>query len=151
MGSSRFRIQAFDRKGNRFAVSFEGRVSRDKVLQVLDMVELLGGLPSEKAVDLDQAGAEPLTKLERVKSTILDAFATGWFSSKDLQASYEEAYGVPLALSTASTYLQRLAFEGFLLRSGSRAARRYRLNISPEKGLLHDRQKGVTSSSAQRP
>lgn len=143
MGASRFRIQAFDRKGNKFTVSFEGSASREKVLQVLDMVELLGGLSSDGA---PQPGLneEAPTKVERVKAVVLQSFALGWFSSKDVQASYEEAYDEPLALSTASTYLQRLAFEGFLLRSGPRSARRYRLSIRPEK-------RAFKSSSEARP
>ncbi|MEM2904933.1 MAG: hypothetical protein QW057_01715 [Candidatus Bathyarchaeia archaeon] len=135
MGPSRFRVQAFDRKGNKFTISFEGRASREKLLQVLDMMELLGGLPSESSTELGGALEEPPSKLDRVKAVVLESFQAGWFSSKDLVASYEDAYGEALALSTASTYLQRLAAEGFLLRSGSRVSRRYRLNTKPENRL----------------
>ena len=44
MPARKMRIELFDSEGNRYTISFEGRVTREKALHILDLVELLGGV-----------------------------------------------------------------------------------------------------------
>lgn len=132
MTKVKLRFETEDESGAKMVITLEGNVTRNKVLQVLDLIELMGGLSKlETRGDL-----EPLTKLERIKKLILQRLPAGWFSSKDVQAEYEELYGESIRLSTVSTYLQRLYSGGFLLRSGSRAMRSYKLNKMNVSGQI---------------
>lgn len=125
MPKSKLRFEAEDESGVRLTITLEGAISKEKILQVLDLVELMGGLSANSK----RPGAlEGSTKLERIKKLIVERLPVGWFSSRDVQAEYEELYGESIRLSTVSTYLQRLHNSGFLLRSGSRAMRTYKLN-----------------------
>ena len=40
------RIELFDSEGNKYTIAFEGQITREKALRLLDLVELLGGMPS---------------------------------------------------------------------------------------------------------
>ncbi|RLI29303.1 hypothetical protein DRO58_00055 [Candidatus Bathyarchaeota archaeon] len=125
MPRSKLRFEAEDESGVKLTITLEGNLSREKVLQVLDLVELMGGLSSNSKHVKSFEGS---TKLEKIKKLIVERLSVGWFSSRDVQAEYEELYGEPIRLSTVSTYLKRLHNSGFLLRSGSRAMRAYKLN-----------------------
>ena len=47
MPARKMRVELFDSDGNRYTIAFEGQVTRDKALRLLDLVELLGGTPGE--------------------------------------------------------------------------------------------------------
>ena len=49
MPARKMRVELFDSEGNRYTIAFEGQVTRDKALRLLDLVELLGGMPGEGA------------------------------------------------------------------------------------------------------
>ena len=53
MPARKMRVELFDSEGNKYSVSFEGEITRDKAMRLLDLVELLGGGPS--------AGSNPST------------------------------------------------------------------------------------------
>ncbi|MEM2848885.1 MAG: hypothetical protein QXI36_01255 [Candidatus Bathyarchaeia archaeon] len=125
MPKSKLKFEAEDETGGKLTITLEGAISRNKILQVLDLVELMGGLSNGKQYNDE---SESSTKLERIKRIIMDKLAVGWFSSRDVQGEYESVYNEQIRLSTVSTYLQRLHNSGFLLRSGSRAMRNYKLN-----------------------
>jgi hypothetical protein len=122
------RVELFDSEGNRYTVAFEGQITRDKALRLLDLVELLGGMPNETP----NRGMEnspnllPSTRLEKVRSVIQRSFPLVWFSSRDLQSVYEQEMKEPISLSTVSTYLSRLAAKGLLVRTGESNNLRYK-------------------------
>ena len=119
---NRVKIDINDNDGNKISISLEGRLTRDKVLQVLDFVDLLGGAPT--------AGTQPeesnISKFERIQNIILRKFPVGWFTSQEVMMAYEDALDEPIGLSTVSTYLIRLTTKGILTRSGPTAKRRYK-------------------------
>ncbi|MBS7643519.1 hypothetical protein KEJ26_02900 [Candidatus Bathyarchaeota archaeon] len=126
MPARKIRVDIHDHDGNHFSISLEGHVTREKVLQILDLVELLGGAPitvSESRRKLPQE----LTKFEKVIEVIERRFPVGWFSSRDVQTAYEELYKTGLSLSTSSTYLSRLVSKGILLHTRSSTGWRYKL------------------------
>lgn len=126
MPARKIRVDIHDHDGNHFSISLEGNVTREKVLQILDLVELLGGAPitvSESRRKLPQE----LTKFEKVIEVIERRFPVGWFSSRDVQTAYEELYKTGLSLSTSSTYLSRLVSKGILLHTRSSTGWRYKL------------------------
>jgi hypothetical protein len=120
MPARKMRVELFDNEGNRYTIAFEGQVTRDKALRLLDLVELLGGMPGEGT----NSGAgnvlmsNNLSRFEKVRLIIQKNFPLIWFSSKDVQTMYEQELKEPISLSTVSTYLARMTNRGLLLRAG---------------------------------
>ena len=82
------RVELFDNEGNRYTIAFEGQVTRDKALRALDLVELLGGAPSENPTASATAALpnRVLSRFEKVQLVIQKNFPLIWFSSKDIQS-----------------------------------------------------------------
>jgi hypothetical protein len=120
MPARKIRVELFDSEGNRYTIAFEGQVTRDKALRLLDLVELLGGAPSESPT-VSQSASMPnrvLSRFEKVQLVVQKSFPLIWFSSKDIQSVYETELKEPISLSTVSTYLSRMSTKGMLLRTG---------------------------------
>jgi hypothetical protein len=116
----KIRVELFDSDGNRYTIAFEGQVTRDKAMRLLDLVELLGGAPSETPT-ANATSTMPnrvLSRFEKVQLVVQKNFPLIWFSSKEIQSTYEQELKEPVSLSTISTYLSRLASKGMLLRTG---------------------------------
>jgi hypothetical protein len=116
----KIRVELFDSDGNRYTIAFEGQVTRDKALRLLDLVELLGGAPGENPITTSNTPIpnHSLTRFEKVQLVIQKNFPLIWFSSKEIQSTYEQELKEPVALSTISTYLSRMAVKGLLMRTG---------------------------------
>jgi hypothetical protein len=115
------RVELFDSDGNRYTIAFEGQVTRDKALRLLDLVELLGGAPGENPT-VSSGPAIPnrsVSRFDKVQAVIQKNFPLIWFSSKDIQSIYEQELKEPVSLSTISTYLSRMAAKGMLMRTGT--------------------------------
>ena len=134
MPARKIRVELFDSDGNRYTIAFEGQVTRDKALRLLDLVELLGGIPGEgPSVSTGTAlSNRTLSRFEKVQLVIQKSFPLIWFSSKDIQSFYEQELKEPVGLSTVSTYLSRMASKGMLLRTGGSNNLKYKTapNIS---------------------
>ncbi len=134
MPAKRIRVEVFDESGNRYTVSFEGQVSREKALRLLDIVELLGGMPG-----VNPGESEPISelpKLEKIRMIVERHFPIIWFSSKDVQTVYEQELKELVGLSTVSTYLSRMAERGTLMKSGVSNSKRYRLIAQKTQNTL---------------
>ena len=119
------RVEVFDGHGNRYKITLEGGVKREKALRLFDIIELLGGMPG---VHPKWTGRpSELSKYGRVRLIIDKHFPIVWFSSRDIQSVYEQEFRKPIGLSTVSTYLSRMAHRGFLMKAGKRNHRSYRI------------------------
>ena len=121
MPARKMRVELFDSDGNRYTIAFEGQVTRDKALRLLDLVELLGGGVAGEGQTVSQSASMPsrvLSRFEKVQLVIQKSFPLIWFSSKDIQSIYEQDLKEPVSLSTVSTYLSRMTAKGMLLRTG---------------------------------
>jgi len=117
-------VEVFDGSGNRYTVTFEGQVTREKALRLLDLVELLGGIPTANP-EWNRAASD-LSKFDKVRLIIDKSFPIVWFSSKDVQSAYEQEFKELIGLSTVSTYLSRMADRGVLAKNGMSNRWRYR-------------------------
>ena len=71
------RVELFDSDGNRYTIAFEGQVTRDKALRLLDLVELLGGTSGESpTISANQAlpHNRSLSRFEKVQLVIQKNF-----------------------------------------------------------------------------
>ena len=125
MPAKKMRVEVFDGGGNRYSITFEGQVTRDKALRLLDIVELLGGMPGVNPVESKPVA--DLAKQDKVRFLVERNFPIVWFSSKEVQSLYEKELKEPISLSTVSTYLSRMTDRGMLLKSSASNKRRYRL------------------------
>ena len=128
------RVEVFDGDGNRYAVTFEGRVTRDKALRLLDIVELLGGMPHAGS-ELDEANPK-LSKFDKVHYVVKENFPVVWFSSRDVQSVFEQKLREPIGLGTVSTYLSRMADRGILVKDEMSQRRRYRVVTEVSRSTL---------------
>lgn len=124
MPPRKMRVEVYDEAGNRYAVVFEGRLTREKALRVIDLVELLGGMASATSEWEQDRGT---AKIEKVRLVVEKYFPAVWFNAKDAQAVYEAQAKEPIDLSSISTYLSRLASRGLLTRTRNTNRVQYRV------------------------
>jgi len=125
------RVEIFNGSGDRYIITFEGQVTREKALRLLDLVELLGGVPTGNP-GLNRPTSE-LSKIDKIRLVVEKSFPIGWFSCRDVQCTYEEEFKEPISLSTVSTYLSRMADRGVLTKSRTSNRRRYRIMTEVSK------------------
>ncbi len=106
-------MQLEDGAGSKLSVSLEGKLTREKVLKLIDMVDSLGAADEEVAEPVKMPGGNTFGKLFQL---IEQKFYLGSFSSGDVLEAYEDEYAVPIRLSTVSTYLARLVERDLLSR-----------------------------------
>jgi hypothetical protein len=135
MPAKKIRVELFDSEGNRYTIVFEGQVTRDKALRLLDLVELMGGIPASEGNPGTSANVigSDISKFAKVQMCLQKNFPAVWFSSKDAQLAYEQEFKEPISLSTVATYLARMANKGCLLKAGASNRLKYRLasNLQP--------------------
>ena len=143
MPARKIRVELFDSDGNRYTIAFEGQVTRDKALRLLDLVELLGGVPGENPTTSPVTALpnKVLSRFEKVQLVIQKNFPLIWFSSKEIQSVYEQELKEPVSLSTISTYLSRLASKGVLLRTGGSNNLKYKTAPTIPQATLKQRMK----------
>lgn len=132
MPAKKIRVELSDTEGNRYSISFEGQVTRDKALRLLDLVELLGGMPSggNSPTVGDTVASAERSKYDKVRSVVQKHFPVVWFSSREVQSVYEQELKEPISLSTVATYLARMTGKGTVLKSG--ALNSFKYKTAPE-------------------
>lgn len=124
------RVEIFDSNGNRYTITLEGQITREKALRLLDLVELLGGIPSTGNSSTSVPTIK-MSKYDKVRYIIEKKFPLVWFSSREIQIAYEEEFKEPISLSTVATYLARLSKHGFLARTRTSNRLTYRMVTIP--------------------
>ena len=130
MPAKKMRIELFDSEGNRYIISFEGRVTREKALRLLDLVELLGGVPSGSANPGINISTNEFSKCDKVRLIVQRHFPIVWFTSKEVQSVYERELKEPIGLSTVATYLSRMADRRTLVKMRDSKSLKYRMPSS---------------------
>ena len=125
MPARKMRVEVYDEDGNRYIITFNGHVTRDKAIRLFDLIELLGGVPEPNS-SWGQRISD-MSKYDKVHLIIKKHFPIIWFSSRDIQSAYEQEFKEPINLSTISTYLSRMINREILLKSDTNNGRRYRI------------------------
>jgi len=107
----RIKIEVEDEEGTKFTLALEGKVSRDKLMKAVDMLEIM-----DVPLDHPYRAPDERTFLGKVMTLLETEFAAGDFSSSDVAREFEEKYNLPVKLSTISTYLARLADKEYIKR-----------------------------------
>lgn len=123
----KMRVKMYDEDGDCYTITFEGHVTREKAVHLLNLTELLGGLREKRAEWTQQISN--LSKYGKIRLLIKRNFPQDWFSSKDIRNAYEKIFEEPIQLSTVSTYLSRMTNRGFLTRIGKHRNQRYKMVV----------------------
>ncbi len=105
MARKRIRIDLEDTDGAKYNFSLEGNVTREKMLKIFELMDLINIEEPEESVQLDSVGA-------KIWNIVDKYFPLGKFTSNMILEKYEDEYGEPVKLSVISTYLSRFALKG---------------------------------------
>ncbi len=122
-GRRRVRLEMTNEDGDKIILIMEGRIDREKLMQVADFLELYGGGGREQRHEYLEN-----SKLAKLARILPKYFPLSYFTSRDAVEAYIAEYREPLSLSTASTYLARLAERGYLEKVSVGNMVRYRLS-----------------------
>ena len=106
-------MEITDEDGTTYSLALQGRFSQDKVLRMLELIDLLGQNAHNTSSELPP---DESTTYGRLLKLIQSSYSAKEFSSADVAREYEDRHASPIPLSTVSTYLSRLADKGTLNR-----------------------------------
>lgn len=109
MARKRIRIDLEDADGAKYNFSLEGNVTREKMLKIFELMNLMNIEEPEAGAQLDSIGA-------KIWNVIDKNFPIGKFTSSMIFEKYEDEYEEPIKLSVISTYLSRFAVKGKVAR-----------------------------------
>jgi hypothetical protein len=109
MARKRIRIDLEDSDGAKYNFSLEGNVTREKMLKIFELMNLMNIEEPEATTQLDSIGA-------KIWNVIDKNFPIGKFTSSMILEKYEDEYEEPIKLSVISTYLSRFAVKGRVAR-----------------------------------
>ena len=109
MARKRIRIDLEDADGAKYNFSLEGNVTREKMLKIFELMNLMNIEEPEAGAQLDSIGA-------KIWNVIDKNFPIGKFTSSMILEKYEDEYEEPIKLSVISTYLSRFAVKGKVTR-----------------------------------
>jgi hypothetical protein len=105
MAKKRIRIDMEDSDGARYDIKLEGNVTRDKVLKIFEMLDLMNIEEEHEVTNMDSIGA-------KIWNIVDKFFPMGKFTSTNILEKYEDEYNEPVKLSIISTYLSRYSTKG---------------------------------------
>jgi hypothetical protein len=113
LAKKRIRIDLEDTDGAKYNFNIEGNITRDKVLKIFELMDLMNIEEQNGAPQLDSIGA-------KIWHIIDKFFPMGKFTSNEILEKYEDEYNEPVKLSIISTYLARFNTKGRInrLRNG---------------------------------
>jgi hypothetical protein len=111
LGKRVIRIEFEDGDGGEYSFKLEGKLTREKILKLIDIYELMNLKTEQEEIFTNQE-----TIYGRLLSLVYDDFSIKRFTSKELLEAYEDKFNEPIKLSTISTYLKRMCENGKLTR-----------------------------------
>jgi len=110
MVKKRIRIDMEDADGAKYDIKLEGNVTRDKILKIFEMMDLMNIEQGPETPNLNSIGG-------KIWNIIDKHFPVGKFTSNEILEKYEDEYEEPIKLSVISTYLSRFSSKGKIERS----------------------------------
>ena len=113
-GKKRFKIELEDAEGSKYNLSLEGNISKDKILKIVEFMDLLNIESSNGEVEPSRSASASVG--DRIWNLVESKFPYGSFTSSDILELFEDQYNEPIKLSIVSTYLSRYSERGRLAR-----------------------------------
>ena len=120
----RVKIEDVLPSGEKISIVIEGsNLSKKRVIQVLDMLNLLAG---NIELDNNKFSDENGSIQDHIWKIIVENFGDGtWFSLRDIYNIASRKLSLPI--TSFSAYLTRLVNKGLLIKRGTRPGIRYRI------------------------
>jgi len=100
-----------DSDGAKYDIKLEGNVTREKVLKIFEMMDLMN-------IEEEQIESTNMNSIGSKIWFIVDKFfPIGKFTSTNILEKYEDEFNAPIKLSIISTYLSRFSSKGRVDRS----------------------------------
>ena len=110
MKQKRIRINLEDADGAKFKFDIEGNVTKDKVLKLFELMDLMNIEDGQNTPDLNSVGG-------KIWNIVENSFPAGRFTSSSVLEKYEDEYNEPIKLSVVSTYLARFSSRNRIQRT----------------------------------
>ena len=110
MAKKRIRIDMEDSDGARYDIKLEGNVTKEKILKIFEMMDLMNIEEEQTPTNMDSTGS-------KIWNIVDKFFPMGKFTSTNILEKYEDEYNEPVKLSIISTYLSRFATKGRVNRT----------------------------------
>ena len=110
MAKKRIRIDMEDADGARYDIKLEGNVTKEKILKIFEMMDLMNIEEEQEPINMDSVGS-------KISNIVDKFFPMGKFTSTNILEKYEDEYNEPVKLSVISTYLSRFATKGRVNRT----------------------------------
>ncbi len=94
-----------DADGARYDIKLEGNVTREKVLKIFEMMDLMNIEEQEQSIKMNSIGS-------KIWHIVDKFFPMGKFTSTNILEKYEDEFNEPVKLSIISTYLSRFTSKG---------------------------------------
>ena len=118
-----------DSDGARYDIKLEGNVTRDKVLKIFEMMDLMNIEEEQEVTNMDSVGS-------KIWNIIDKFFPIGKFTSTNILEKYEDEYNEPVKLSVISTYLSRFSTKGRVNRTRTGREWTYQIIKIPSKTTI---------------
>jgi len=105
MAKKRIRIDMEDSDGAKYDIKLEGNVTREKVLKIFEMMDLMNIEEQQQTPNLESVGS-------KIWHIVDKFFPMGKFTSTNILEKYEDEFNEPIKLSVISTYLARFSTKG---------------------------------------
>jgi len=105
MAKKRIRIDMEDSDGAKYDIKLEGNVTREKVLKIFEMMDLMNIEEEAQTPNMDSTGSKIWYIIDKF-------FPVGKFTSTNILEKYEDELNEPIKLSVISTYLSRFSSKG---------------------------------------
>ncbi len=99
-----------DSDGAKYDIKLEGNVTREKVLKIFEMMDLMNIEEEQEVTNMDSVGS-------KIWNIVDKFFPMGKFTSTNILEKYEDEYNEPVKLSIISTYLSRFSSKGSVNRT----------------------------------
>lgn len=135
-GKKKIKIQLEDAEGGRYNLSLEGNLSKEKIMKVFELMDLinLDGKSNNRYIDTEESQNKNLASVgSKIWGIIENKFPYSTFTSSDVLEIYEDEYNEPIQLSIVSTYLSRYSDRSKLARSRKGKEWVYKITTRPSQ------------------
>ena len=112
----KIKIELEDDTGGKYNLSLEGNFSKEKILQIIELMELVRSDSVDKITNSSKENNSILSVDSKIWNIIEQSFYYNTFTSSDIVNIYNKKYNETIKLSIISTYLARYVTKGKLKR-----------------------------------
>lgn len=126
MAKKRIQIDMEDADGAKYNIKLEGNVTREKILKIFELMDLMNIEDEQEPINMDSVGS-------KIWNIVDKFFPMGKFTSTNILEKYEDEYNEPVKLSVISTYLARFSAKGRVERARTGREWTYQTIKIPQK------------------